>query len=46
MNQANKLKDTLNLPQTEFPMRANAVENEPQRITHWEDLRVYEKTLY
>ena len=45
MNQANKLKDTLNLPQTEFPMRANAVENEPQRITHWEDSRVYEKTL-
>ena len=25
MNQAKKLKDTLNLPQTDFPMRANAL---------------------
>ena len=45
MNQAKKLKDTLNLPQTEFPMRANAVENEPQRLKHWEDSKLYEKTL-
>ena len=43
MNQAKKLKDTLNLPQTDFPMRANAVENEPQRIRHWENSKLYQK---
>jgi len=37
MNQAEKLKDTLNLPETDFPMRANAVEREPVRLSHWED---------
>jgi len=41
MNQAEKLKDTLNLPQTDFPMRANAVEREPLRIEHWKDGKVY-----
>ena len=45
MNQAKKLKDTLNLPQTDFPMRANAVENEPQRILHWENSKLYQKML-
>ncbi len=36
-------KDTLNLPQTEFPMRGNLAKREPARITHWEKLRLYEK---
>ena len=36
-----KLKDTLNLPQTSFPMRANLVEREPLRIRHWEKLNLY-----
>ena len=43
MNQAEKLKDTLNLPKTDFPMRANAVEREPVRLSHWEDQDVYQK---
>lgn len=43
MNQAKKLKDTLNLPHTDFPMRANAVENEPQRIKHWEQSGLYQE---
>jgi isoleucyl-tRNA synthetase len=43
MNQAEKLKDTLNLPKTDFPMRANAVEREPIRLSHWEDQDVYQK---
>ena len=30
MNQAKELKDTLNLPQTAFPMRANAVQRSPK----------------
>ena len=45
MNQAKKLKDTLNLPQTDFSMRANAVENEPLRVKHWEDSKVYHKLV-
>ena len=41
MNKANALKDTLNLPQTDFPMRANAVQREPERIKHWDEIGVY-----
>ena len=36
MNAPEKLKDTLNLPKTDFPMRANAVVREPARMNHWE----------
>lgn len=35
------LKDTLNLPKTEFPMRGNLPTREPQRITHWEQAGIY-----
>ncbi len=38
-------KDTLNLPRTEFPMRANSVAREPQRLAHWRALRAYERAL-
>ena len=37
------LKDTLNLPQTNFPMRGNLVEREPKRIDHWKKIGLYEK---
>ena len=30
-------KNTLNLPKTEFPMKANLAEQEPKRLKHWED---------
>ncbi len=40
---ANNLKDTLTLPTTEFPMRANLVKREPQRIEHWEKEDLYGK---
>ena len=43
MNQAEKLKETLNLPKTDFPMRANAVEREPLRMAHWQKKSIYEK---
>jgi isoleucyl-tRNA synthetase len=43
MNSPKKLKDTLNLPKTDFPMRANAVEREPARMNHWENSDVYAK---
>ena len=40
---ATNLKDTLNLPKTNFPMRANLVEREPQRLEHWDKLDLYGK---
>ncbi|HEX9784308.1 MAG TPA: isoleucine--tRNA ligase [Opitutaceae bacterium] len=40
---AQDLKDTLNLPRTEFPMRANLVAREPQRLKFWEALHVYQR---
>ena len=36
------LKDTLNLPKTRFPMRANLVSREPERIAHWEKIGLYQ----
>jgi isoleucyl-tRNA synthetase len=39
----NSLKDTLNLPRTAFEMRANLVEQEPERIARWERICLYEK---
>ena len=38
---ANDLKNTLLLPQTDFPMRANLVKREPARLAHWEKLDLY-----
>ena len=37
------LKATLNLPHTEFPMKANLPQNEPKRLATWEDSRLYER---
>ena len=36
-----QLKDTLNLPQTEFPMRGNLTVREPARLAHWEKIGLY-----
>jgi isoleucyl-tRNA synthetase len=36
-------KETLNLPKTGFPMKANLTEREPVMIKFWEDMKVYEK---
>src|SRR4029453_5540968 len=38
-------KQTLNLPQTAFPMEAKLVQNEPARLKGWQDGRLYEKIL-
>ncbi|MCX8096903.1 MAG: isoleucine--tRNA ligase [Spirochaetes bacterium] len=38
-------KDTLNLPSTTFPMKANLPQREPEFIKLWKDKRVYERTL-
>jgi isoleucyl-tRNA synthetase len=40
---AQDLKDTLLLPKTEFPMRANLVQREPARVAHWESHGLYEQ---
>ncbi len=37
------LKSTLNLPKTDFPMKANLPQREPQRLEKWEAMRIYER---
>lgn len=36
-------KDTLNLPQTQFPMKANLPQKEPKIIELWEEIGLYQK---
>jgi isoleucyl-tRNA synthetase len=38
-------KDTLNLPSTDFPMKADLARREPELLAHWEAERLYEKIL-
>lgn len=40
---AQDLKNTLNLPQTGFPMRGDLVKREPKRIDHWNTIDLYGK---
>jgi len=35
-------KLTLNLPQTDFPMKANLAQREPEWLRKWEQNRLYE----
>ncbi len=44
-SQANELKNTLNLPITDFPMKANLAEKEPQAIAGWNERKLYHKIL-
>ncbi len=34
-------KQTLNLPKTDFPMRGNLAQREPQILKHWEQIKIY-----
>jgi len=36
-------KDTLNLPRTDFPMKADLVAREPERLKKWHAAKLYEK---
>ena len=36
-------KDTLNLPKTAFPMKANLANREPEMLKHWEAIDLYAK---
>ncbi|MDQ7032429.1 MAG: isoleucine--tRNA ligase [Desulfonauticus sp.] len=38
-------KDTLNLPQTSFPMRANLTKNEPKMLKFWQEIDVYQQMI-
>ncbi len=35
-------KNTLNLPQTDFPMKADLVTREPQRLEKWQSINLYQ----
>jgi len=36
-------KQTLNLPQTDFPMKANLAQREPEMLKKWEEMNIYQK---
>jgi isoleucyl-tRNA synthetase len=36
-------KETLNLPQTDFPMKANLAQREPEMLKLWEEINIYQK---
>ena len=36
-------KKSLNLPKTEFPMKANLSKREPEQLKNWEDSRLYDR---
>ncbi|HKQ37249.1 MAG TPA: isoleucine--tRNA ligase [Verrucomicrobiae bacterium] len=38
-------KDTLNLPRTDFAMKADLVTREPRRLEHWLTSKLYERVL-
>ena len=39
------LKKTLNLPRTDFPMKASLPQNEPKQLAAWQESRLYERIL-
>jgi isoleucyl-tRNA synthetase len=45
MSESSSYKSTLNLPQTEFPMRADLVQREPERLKTWEESGLYGKIV-
>jgi isoleucyl-tRNA synthetase len=38
-----ELKSTLNLPKTDFPMKANLPQNEPKTLARWEEMGIYDR---
>lgn len=45
MADADKIKETLNLPQTSFSMKAKLAQKEPEILKKWEDMHLYQKIL-
>jgi isoleucyl-tRNA synthetase len=42
---AEEYKNTLNLPSTDFPMKANLSQKEPEMLKFWDEKNIYEKML-
>ncbi len=42
---AQKFDYTLNLPKTDFPMRAGLPKREPEMLAHWQELDIYNEML-
>jgi isoleucyl-tRNA synthetase len=40
---ARELKNTINLPRTQFPMKANLPQNEPKTLARWSEAGIYER---
>jgi len=40
-----ELKKTLNLPKTDFPMKAGLPQNEPKQLAAWQESKLYERIL-
>ncbi len=38
-------KDTLNLPKTSFPMKANLSQKEPETLKYWDEVQAYEEMI-
>lgn len=38
-------KDTLNLPTTGFPMKADLARKEPEQLKRWDEMKLYEKLI-
>ncbi|MBD2190071.1 isoleucine--tRNA ligase [Pseudanabaena mucicola] len=45
-SELNQYKDTVNLPQTDFSMRANAVIKEPEIQKFWQEQEIYEDLIH
>ncbi|MGH9736638.1 MAG: isoleucine--tRNA ligase [Candidatus Acidiferrales bacterium] len=45
MDKTLDLKSTLNLPHTDFPMKAKLPEREPEQLKAWEEKHLYERIL-
>src|SRR5216684_914727 len=45
MSEPLELKKTLNLPKTDFPMKASLPQNEPKQLVAWQEGRLYERIL-
>jgi len=45
MSEPLELKKTLNLPKTDFPMKASLPQNEPTQLAAWQESNLYERIL-
>ena len=45
MSEPLELKKTLNLPKTDFPMKAGLPQNEPKQLEAWQNENIYQRIL-